>query len=420
MTQCYGFVGQTGTGAIVYFIGCATNPEWTVNPIYGTSYYFPSDGGTNITGNGGYGAVPISGPTLLLSQAAITAWLGGNSPDGNCAACILPTYDCVGGACQQNTSGTGAYSSLSACQSSCAWYDCLNGNCVQNTTYNTPGTYKSLVACNTSCGGATCPSGQTCFDPNNLPCPVCPTCPACPDCPDCPDSDGVCPPCPPAPPSAGSCPTGQTCQLHTGEDVNFVNISAPIFLGSCDSSGNPVLGSQSIQVIQGTEALEFLKLQELAQIQGNSYCNAGVGACPTGWQIRPEYHRPQAIYQFAQIDASGNIVGAPKYEITVPHHAATKPTTPLPNYQRGNWETIFVLNDNSKVTIHSLDAANGNLMLNAIKLLIDPAQLTNAYLSKSCLVITNTDIAQITVKNRMAKYWSEGAKNELPDWVEKW
>ena len=306
---------------------------------------------------------------------------------------ITFTYDCINGSCTQNSSGTGAYSSLAVCQSSCAWYDCLNGACIQNTTYSTPGNYKSLAACNAACGGTTCPAGQTCFDPNNLPCPPCPPCP------DCPDSQGVCPPCGAA--TCSTCPAGQTCQTSTGEDVNFVNITAPIFLGSCDSSGNPVMGTRQVTVIQGTEQGEFLKFQELAQIKGNLACNVDVAACPDGWLIRPEYHRPQVIYQFAQIDGSGNIIGAPKYKITVPHHISTKPTTGLPNYQRGNWETIFVLNDNSKVTIHSLDAANGNLMLNAIKLLIDPAQLTNAYLSKSSLVATETPIAQITVKNRI-------------------
>lgn len=204
------------------------------------------------------------------------------------------------------------------------------------------------------------------------------------------------------------------------DDVNFVNIVIPVFSGNCDSSGNPTFNNQTISVIQGTESSELLKFQELAQIKGNLACNVDVAACPDGWLIRPEYHRPQVIYQFAQIDGSGNIIGAPKYKITVPHHISTKPTTGLPNYQRGNWETIFVLNDNSKVTIHSLDAANGNLMLNAIKLLIDPAQLTNAYLSKSSLVATETPIAQITVKNRMAKYYSQGTKSELPDWVAKW
>lgn len=180
------------------------------------------------------------------------------------------------------------------------------------------------------------------------------------------------------------------------------------------------MGTQIISVIQGTEAGEAIKFQELAKIQGAAVCQLDFAVIPDGWLIRPEYHRSQVIYQFAEINDSGNIIGAPKYKITVPHHISTQPTDPLPNYQRGNWETIYVLNDNSKITIHSLDADNGNLMLNAIKLRIDPDYMTNAYLSKSSLVDTANQIAQITVKNRLAKYYSTGAKNELPDWIKKW
>ncbi len=141
---------------------------------------------------------------------------------------------------------------------------------------------------------------------------------------------------------------------------------------------------------------------------------------PDGWLIRPEYHRPQVIYQFAEVDDSGNITGAPKYNITVPHHVADAPDTALPNYQRGNWEIIYVLDDNSKITIHSYDEDNGMTMLNAIKLRLDSNFTSNAYLSKSSLVVTTNEIAQINVKNRMAKYYSTGAKNELPDWIKKW
>ena len=298
-------------------------------------------------------------------------------------------------------------------------YDCLNGACVLAATYSTPGKYASLADCNLVCGGATCPNGQSCFDANNLPCPVCPACPACPECPDCPDSVGICPPCGLCP-TASSCPDGQTCQLPTGEDVNFVNIAAPIFLGTCDASGNPNMGTRQVRVIQGTETSETLKFQDLAQIQGAAVCKVDVAACPDGWLIRPEYHRPQAIYQFAEIDNSGKIVGAPKYKITVPHHLSDQPDDPLLNYKRGNWEIIYVLKDNSKVTIHSFNETVGMNLLDAIKLRITPSYLDGAYLSKSSLVVTDTPIAEITVKNRMAKYYSTGTKNDLPDWIAKW
>lgn len=325
------------------------------------------------------------------------------------------------------------------------YYDCINGSCVSKSTYGTAGIYASISTCQAACGGTNCPTGRTCcpvgqscFDPNDLPCPTCPDCPSCPSCPSCPacpacpdcfcpgacagcpDSTGKCPDCPACPNTAASCPHGQTCQLPSGEDVNFLNISVPTFLGTCDSSGNPKMGTKTVSVIAGTEVGENLKFQELAEIQGAAVCQLDVGVVPDGWLIRPEYHRPQVIYQFAEVDDSGNITGAPKYKITVPHHVADAPDTALPNYQRGNWEIIYVLDDNSKITIHSYDEDNGMTMLNAIKLRLDSNFTTNAYLSKSSLVVTTNEIAQINVKNRMAKYYSTGAKNELPDWIEKW
>jgi len=142
--------------------------------------------------------------------------------------------------------------------------------------------------------------------------------------------------------------------------------------------------------------------------------------CPDGWLLRPEYHRAQAIYQFVEIDNTGKVIGSPKYRITIPHHNSTKPTTALPNYQRGSWEIIYVLSDNSKITIHSLDQDNGMLILNAAKALVDSNYLIGAYLSKSCLVGSTTPIAQKIVKCRMAKFYSTGVLNVFPDWLVKW
>jgi len=201
--------------------------------------------------------------------------------------------------------------------------------------------------------------------------------------------------------------------------VNFVNISAPIFLGTCDSSGNPVMGTRSVGVVQGTENAEFLKLQELAKIQGNEFCNVDVPACPDGWLIRPEYHRPQALYQFAEVDGDGNVIGSPKYRITIPHHQAAKPTDGISNYVRGNWELIYLLSDNSKVTLHTIDEDTANSLLAEIQALINPTYLVGADISKSGFAMRNTPIAQIPVKNRTAKYYSTGTKNLLPDWLAK-
>jgi hypothetical protein len=142
-------------------------------------------------------------------------------------------------------------------------------------------------------------------------------------------------------------------------------------------------------------------------------------AIPDGWPLRPEHNRPQCVYQFAEVDADGNIIDSPKYSINIPHHQPQQVTEGLPNYQKGNWEIIYVLSDNSKITIHSYDETNGMTVLNAAKNLVIPSYLEGAYTSKSSLVSGGYEIAQINVKCRMAKYFSTGAKNVKPDWISK-
>jgi len=145
--------------------------------------------------------------------------------------------------------------------------------------------------------------------------------------------------------------------------------------------------------------------------------------CPDGWLLRPEYHRPQGIYQFVEIDKAGKVVGSPKYRITIPHHKPAKVDTlksPMPNYERGSWEIIYVLKDNSKITIHSKDEQTGLVVLKAAKLLVESPYLVGAYQSKSCLVTSDNSIAEITVKCRMAKFYSTGCLTLLPDWIVKW
>lgn len=235
-------------------------------------------------------------------------------------------------------------------------YDNLNGQCISQVTYGTPGKYNTLEECQA------------------------------------------------APPESS---------------VSITTISVPVF-SSCDSLGKAVNIMQDVSVIKGTEDSELLKLTQLASLQGEINCNVDVAAIPDSWLIRPEWQRPQVIYQFAEIDDQGAIIGAPKYQLTLPHHKEQKPTQGLPNYQRGNWEIIYVLKDNSKITIHSFNEEEGMKILNAAKLRVIEDYLANSYLSKSCLVHTQTPIAQINVKNRMAKYYPTGTLTEIPEWIVKW
>ncbi len=387
--------------------GIAQNSTFRVGAYNGTTYFAVVEAG--------------SGSQALSPQGA----------QGNCGTCSS-SYNCTLGSCTALSDGSGTYATLSACQSGCqplpVNYDCFNGGCTQNT--NGTGIYSSLGACQAVCGGPTCSAGQLCATPSTICAGTCCTggqscadpgnicsgtcCPAGQSCYDPGTLTGLCQ-------AQNACPTCPTCPTCPEDDVQFTTINAQIFQ-QCDSSGNPVYGSQSVSVIQGTEAAEALKFKELAEIYAYQNCNSDTdcAAIPLGWQIRPEYQRPQGIFQFAQIDNNGNYIGGPKYPITVPHLLNNQSLNALPNYIKGNWEIIYVLDDNSRVTIHSKDETNGMTVLTAIQQLIDPNYMTSAYISKSSLVTTQTQIAQNTVKNRLVKYYSQGNLNALPDWVVKW
>lgn len=102
-SKCYGWKGIDGSNGKVAFIGCAVEPGWDLNNIYGGAIYsFPSDRGINITGNGGYGAKPVS-ITPFMNQAEIDAWkIGYSIITGNCHSCPIftPNLDCPPGTCK--------------------------------------------------------------------------------------------------------------------------------------------------------------------------------------------------------------------------------------------------------------------------------------------------------------------------------
>lgn len=93
--KCYGWKGKTGFGETAMFLACASNPQWTLNPQYGTRYFFPSDNGINLASSD-YGATPDS-LTLLNNQAEIDAWLNGATAQGSCNSCLdIFTIYCKG------------------------------------------------------------------------------------------------------------------------------------------------------------------------------------------------------------------------------------------------------------------------------------------------------------------------------------
>ncbi|NET70563.1 MAG: hypothetical protein F6K62_06145 [Sphaerospermopsis sp. SIO1G2] len=183
----------------------------------------------------------------------------------------------------------------------------------------------------------------------------------------------------------------------------------------------------SLLIRKDDSALQVMNKQLLL----SNFLNDNYIAIPDSWLIRPEHHKSQAVYQFREISSKKDISLAPKYPITIPHHVDKKPDTPkIPPYTKGNWETIFVLKDNSKIILHTSTQAEGDKVLAACKSLVKKKYLEGAYLSKSGLIkfkpkpsgkedkrFNKDGLIKINVEPRIVKFWSEGRKREKPDWV---
>ncbi|TAE54906.1 MAG: collagen-like protein [Nostocales cyanobacterium] len=144
-------------------------------------------------------------------------------------------------------------------------------------------------------------------------------------------------------------------------------------------------------------------------------------AIPDSWLLRPEHSRPQAIYQFREVGSKPGENNPPKYTLTIPHHKDHGPdVSPFPKYRKGNWEIIYVLADNSKITIHAANENEGMKILEAAKLLIESSKLSNGYLSKSGRVESKVPMKQIEVECRIVKFWDKGRQKDKPKWVKKY
>jgi hypothetical protein len=174
--------------------------------------------------------------------------------------------------------------------------------------------------------------------------------------------------------------------------------------------GNEILKTQ-IQFESTALIAEELCLQKNKSSECECYA-----AVPDWWQIRPEAGRPQLVIQFGE-DLGNGKIGAPKYAITIPHYKGSKPSaSPLPKYKKGSWEEILTLNDNSKVIVNAENQSEARKVINACQQIISPEYLTNSYL-KGGTIRKGKALKEILVIPKMAKFFSTGQQNTIPDWI---
>ena len=137
---------------------------------------------------------------------------------------------------------------------------------------------------------------------------------------------------------------------------------------------------------------------------------------PESWELRPEAQRPQLIIVFKEKLANGTI-GTSPYPLTIPHPIPDKPKScPIPDYQKGQWEGILVLKDNSKVIVNAISLEEADRILTVIKGIIYPAYLKGSY--QKVGQRKGQALKTINVIGKNAFYFSQGIKNaRQPDWM---
>ena len=179
----------------------------------------------------------------------------------------------------------------------------------------------------------------------------------------------------------------------------------------------PVFRYRTIRCIPGTESAIILQHESLADILGNQCHKECYSAVPEMWQVRIEANRPQMVFMFAEFDETGKVIGYAKNPITLPHPIDSQYLkSPLPEYQKGQWEALLTLKDNSKLIINAFNLEEAEKMLEACKKLIKPEMLEGA-IERPIAPRKGTELLQIKVRCLKSEYFPNGLKNAKPSAV---
>jgi hypothetical protein len=134
-------------------------------------------------------------------------------------------------------------------------------------------------------------------------------------------------------------------------------------------------------------------------------------AAPDWWQVRLGGSVPQIVCTFRR--------GATRtyHSLSIPHPInTTKPEEALiPEYEKGNWQGMIVLTDNSKFIVNCNSSSEAERVCNIARGLINPNFLPNPF--KIWLTERKGEpVANDTMRPTSILYYSTGQRNLNPDW----
>lgn len=91
-----------------------------------------------------------------------------------------------------------------------------------------------------------------------------------------------------------------------------------------------------------------------------------VASVTESWQIRPEANRPMAAFLFGEWVAGSERIESPKWQITIPHFdpARMGEFDNTFGYEKGSYQYLFTLSDNSKIIFYGNRQDEMDIVLN--------------------------------------------------------
>jgi hypothetical protein len=189
---------------------------------------------------------------------------------------------------------------------------------------------------------------------------------------------------------------------------------------STDTSlpGNAIYEEKSIQVPKAeadSYKLLYARLARLEAAQCNKPTDA-IASVPEWWQLRAEAQRPQFVVIFAEVLGTGKLTDS-RWSLTIPHYNRPKGFKPrIPDYNKGNFEGILTLTDNSKIIVNASSEMECKRVINALKILVDAKYRTQNGKAIKAKVgeRLNSDFKKCKVTPTRGDFYSTGARNMQP------
>ncbi|WP_156119854.1 hypothetical protein [Leptolyngbya sp. KIOST-1] len=162
--------------------------------------------------------------------------------------------------------------------------------------------------------------------------------------------------------------------------------------------------------------------QILKVLHDNTRCEPPppIATVPEWWQVRVGADRPQLVVLYAEIKKDGSL-GQSRWPLTIPWFNASLRSElkrRLPSYNKGQWQGMLTLNDNSKILVHARTKTEAESTINTLARIIVSEQRP-----KPIAIVTGerqgTALKKVSVVPTVAHFYPTGQKNMKPAWTEK-